>query len=1024
LFNQPEGNCDTWKEVDCALYSAPEHSFKKTATTGTRSQGSRNKRHAGTETGSPKPIMYRLKAHENYRLKRGTEKETFDYYDYVDDNYEAQPAKPANRDISSGSDRPKEPKENFSNVEDYAYDYDSAAVSAVKHAKPEPHLSKSEDNGKVAQQTIVSAGNINTDSNRRNKAPVPYKNFLPYAVGASAPTGFHRNEGKIIREEIASDVLPYQLRVHNKSDEGKTEDMSDYIYEYEYVDEDITTTSVPRNIKHTNSTLDEDIKNYAESNNMEPRYDANNSDQSVTVETNDYVENTSKIIDLNHSLVDTLTFSTNVPENIPNEPKNGKVKIETKDLPKLDSTNVTSDYYEYEYYYDEGHTEANSNSKQLSSGSGHKITDSGKQSGGSAPSLGEEEIKQQLHRPAVAAQTSANGTHENSNFEGNMKIPEQLNVKPPASFEISTKTNTRFGTDITAHDTQKPSFIHAESVSPLSDANKHPRLMQEIDITTDAAAVQNGKKFYESNDDESGDITLASHTTHLHKESSASLGMETTTLSLVLEEQTTTSSELNSSAQNVQLIDPIAVSLEETTASPGLADYSTTIATTAESQKGGASVTYSTTSYVKVTPYQHVGLPSSPSARRIENQTQFTEVQVLDSTTESPPSSTIPHLFQPLKPRNVFRNHYSTPLPPSVVIQSSDTLTTRKALRRNHHKGTTNYMGNNISQDEGKLRKSHRFTLPSIGNPASHVSQPLPVGDNNATTLETTFVADNPVIDDEETRSQNTVSNKQSSEEMRSEDISTATHKRVSTLGVDYELETDIPLPFTKGSKNNAIPIDKLMNSSSGGLYSTSLSTETASSSELPTFPSVENSVPTFAPEYDSHNFPTINSSVIYNDDIILNHFRADNSSADYAIRNNFKLSGQNSTTSHVFPANGLTTPSSVFRISSHVTTEMLPKTSPSLHARYTLSSVNSQPSVSVGSMLATGFVCTGRELHRYHADTDDCRIFHYCSPGFHNRQVLDFRFICENGTAFNSDTQKCEDHFLLPTCVNMKVRN
>jgi hypothetical protein len=1023
VFNQPEGNCDAWREVDCTLYSAPEHSFKKTAATGIRSQGSRdrNKRHAvpkGTQTESLREeIMYGLGVRKNYRLKRGTEKEAFDYYDYVDDNYEAHAAKPVNRDMSSGSDQMEKLKENFSN----AYDDDSAAVSAEKHAKPEPRLFESEENGKVDQKAIVSPGNINTDSDRRNKTPELYESFLPYAVGALVPTGFHRNEAKVTTEQIASDAIPYQLHVHNKSDESEIEGIPDYIYEYEYVDEDITATYAPRNIKHADSTLQENNKNVGnstESNNLEPRHD-----QSVTEGTNDYVKNASKIIDLNHSLVDTVTFSANIPENILNKTKNDKVTTETRLLPELDSTNVTSDDYEYEYYYDEGYTEAaKSNSEQFSSASGHKMAaNSEKQSDDSAHSLDAKKIRQQIHRPAVAAQENVNGTHRNSNLEGSVKVSETLNIKPPDARQASAETQMHFGTDTTSHDTQKSSFIQADRISKLSEPNKNPSLMQEIDMTTDGTAVLNRRKLYDSDDDkDADDINLASYAAHLHKETSDSFGMVTTNLHLVLGEETTISNELNSSTQNVQIVDPISISLEETLSSLGPADYHMTIVTTVESQEEGTSPAYSTTSYEEVTPYPQVRVPSSQSARRIENQTPFTESAVLDSTTHTPPSSTIASLFQPLKPRNVFRNHNSTPFPPPVVIQSSNTLTSRKPIRRNRHRGTTDYAGNNIKQDEGTLRKSHRFTLP-----VTHEPQHLHIGENNATTLATSFVADNPVIDDQEARSQNTVPNIQSSEMIRSEEMSsTAPHKGVGTFGVDYELETEIPLPFTKGSDNNAMRKDKLIYMNSGVLHSAPVSGETAVSSELPTFHPTENSVPTFAPEYDNHNLPTENSSVIHNDDVILNNFKANNSFTDYAIRNHFKLSGQNSATSHVFPANDLTTPSSVFRLPSGGTTEVLPKSSPSSHAGYTFSSVNSQPSVPVGSTLARGFVCTGRELHRYHADTDDCRIFHYCSPGFHNRQVLDFRFICENGTAFKADTQKCENEFLVPTCAHLKVRN
>lgn len=954
-----------------------------------------------TQTESLKEIMYKLGVNKNYRFKRGIEKETFDYYDYVDDNYEAHAAKPINSDMSPGRDQTNEPKDKFSNVEDVYYD-DSAAVSTERHVKPGPHLFKSEKNEKDGHQAIVSAVNVNTESNIGNKTLDRYESFLPYAVGTLIPTGFHHNEAKVTKEENTPLVQPYQLSVHNKSDDGKAEDTSDYIYEYEYVDEIITTTSDPRNIKQTESPLNENNKyttNYAESNNPESSHDVKTSNQSVTVQTNDYVKNDFKIIDLNHSLVDTLTFSTNIPENIVNKTKN-EVTTETKIMPKVDSANVTSEDYEYEYYYDEGYTEANS-----------KITDSEKQSDYFGHYLDTEEIKQQMHRPAVAEQENVNGTYENSNFEVSMKVLEKLNVKPPAPFQVNAKKEMHFGTD-----TRNSSFIQTDRISEMFETNKNPSLMQETDNrTTDPTVVQNHKKLYD--EEGSDNINLTSHTTHLPKETFVSLRTETTTSRFVLGEQTTTSHELNSSTQNVQIVDPITVSLEETTPSLGLADYGTTIATTAESQKEGTSPIYSTSSYVDVIPYPQVGVPLSG----IENQT-FTEAVVLNSSSQTPLPSTTLSLLQPPKLRNIVTNHFSTPIPPPAVIQSSNTLTSRKpTIKRNQHRGTTDYMRNNIRQDEGKLRKSHRFTLLPNRNPTTHAQQ-MHIAENNTTTLATSFVADNPIIDGQETRPQNTVPNIQSSEMITSEETSsTVPHKGVGT----YELETEILLPFTKGSENNSKPIDKLIFTKNGAFYSSPVSTEVVSSSEPPTFPAMENSAVTFTPEYENHNFATVNSSVINNDDVILNHFRADNYSINNAIRNNFK---QNSTTVHVSPANDLTfpvtTPSSLFEHPSGETTEALPSTSPSLHAGYTLSSVNSQPSVSVDGKLATGFVCTGRELHRYHADMDDCRIFHYCSPGFHDRQVLDFRFMCENGTAFKADTQKCENEFLVPTCVNLKVRN
>lgn len=53
-------------------------------------------------------------------------------------------------------------------------------------------------------------------------------------------------------------------------------------------------------------------------------------------------------------------------------------------------------------------------------------------------------------------------------------------------------------------------------------------------------------------------------------------------------------------------------------------------------------------------------------------------------------------------------------------------------------------------------------------------------------------------------------------------------------------------------------------------------------------------------------------------------------------------------------------------------------------------------------------FVCAGRELKAFHDDTTDCRMFHYCSPGFSRGQLLDFRFRCEKGTVYQRDANRC----------------
>lgn len=71
------------------------------------------------------------------------------------------------------------------------------------------------------------------------------------------------------------------------------------------------------------------------------------------------------------------------------------------------------------------------------------------------------------------------------------------------------------------------------------------------------------------------------------------------------------------------------------------------------------------------------------------------------------------------------------------------------------------------------------------------------------------------------------------------------------------------------------------------------------------------------------------------------------------------------------------------------------------------------------GSRKQPSFNCLEKEMYRFYGDARDCRLFHYCSPGFTARQVLDFRFVCEEGTAFDEETQSCRHDVRNRKCRN-----
>jgi hypothetical protein len=938
VFNQPEGNCDTKNEVDCALYSAPEHTFKKTEATGIRNQGlkSRNKRHTLLEStymklrnvASPKnDTVYKHVMHKNYRMKRETKKETFDYYDYVDDNYEAHAVKPINRDISPANDRIKQSKDNTANSEDYVYD--SAPVSADQVAKEDPYLLKSQKNEKDQQKYMVSAA-----EDQRNKSPEPFESSMAHTT---ANTLLRRKESVAAVDEITSVPIPYQLVLHNKS-EKMTGDKLDYVFEYEYDDEDRGVTSAVPDLKQTNSALDDkNIKSYMKSITSDPRYDVENSSNFFTIETNDHMKNDAKFATVTHKLVDSVSLPKSTTENILDINNSGKIttnqNLETKVLEKVDSAsgNVPSDDYEYEYYYDEGYTdsnetEADSSNKHLPSvttedqllreANGHNATtDSGYKRDDSARYVVTEEIDPQIHRPSVKVDNISD-THKTINSNLTLKASEKLNVEPPAPAQISAKTHMNFGIDVAAHNKKKSTSTERAIISELFETNTNPSL-----------------------------------------------------------------SHVGGSTADVELSSPMQV---------------------------------------------EVSLPQP--TQRTQNLTTFTEVTLQHFSAQIPSQSAVKSMPQPLKPHNIFRNHFSTLVPPPFVFQSRETLNSRKSTtERNDHSVATNFTEDNATEGEGKPRTSYRFKLEHNENHVAHIPQQEDVN-SSTTALATSLFADDPVTDDDEARLQNTVPSTQSSEMSESEQSSSTDPHVIFSSNDEYELETDIPLPFAKSSTINADTVAKLIYSKNEDVHSSLDSTDSTLSSKLPMFPPMVVSAPSSTAQYDSHKLTAVNSSVASNDNIMLNHFRADNSTLDHAVRNIFQLSQENPTSALVFSINNLavpvTTTSSTFDIPSSEPSEVLPNTSPSYHLGYTLSAVTSQPSVSTDTPHTTGFVCTGRELHQYHPDTDDCRMFHYCSPGFHDRQVLDFRFICQNGTAFRADTHKCENEFLVPTCMNLKVRS
>ncbi|KAK8725689.1 hypothetical protein OTU49_010693 [Cherax quadricarinatus] len=76
-----------------------------------------------------------------------------------------------------------------------------------------------------------------------------------------------------------------------------------------------------------------------------------------------------------------------------------------------------------------------------------------------------------------------------------------------------------------------------------------------------------------------------------------------------------------------------------------------------------------------------------------------------------------------------------------------------------------------------------------------------------------------------------------------------------------------------------------------------------------------------------------------------------------------------------------------------------------------TPSSVTPQGPFTRENLPETNFTCKDKKLEQFYPDPEaNCQVFHYCSPGFVKKQVLDLKFLCTGATMFDVNTQKCED--------------
>ncbi|XP_049845977.1 LOW QUALITY PROTEIN: uncharacterized protein LOC126298614 [Schistocerca gregaria] len=377
-------------------------------------------------------------------------------------------------------------------------------------------------------------------------------------------------------------------------------------------------------------------------------------------------------------------------------------------------------------------------------------------------------------------------------------------------------------------------------------------------------------------------------------------------------------------------------------------------------------------------------------------------------TTTSQGTSTlqIPNLFHPPKPHLAYHGRHSTPLLPPVVIRSKDGANHKSRVRNNRHK-MKKTQNDEIHTTETFI-KSENDPIISVSDNYFSTDKELIPNKDEITSTDSTKNTGNML------RILGTVNEfkvEQKTEPIFQQDSSTHPEESITVVP-----STEIALGQAVLENDFSVKTDGLdsCKGNAGCLH-------------------VQSQYTTLSPlSYKFHNKHTDHLSHVSQTAGFLSEHTEKNlqqpNSLEQSTFQKFKGSeGKTKSDEQVLGTD--IPPTSSGNTVDYVT--ITPKvqslkdasetvTTESLFPTYTLSAINAQTNQK-SNHDSSRFVCSSKELYRYYPDPLDCRIFHYCSHGFHNQQVLDFRFMCENGTAFSTDTQKCENEEEVQSCSMTK---
>ncbi|KAJ9590127.1 hypothetical protein L9F63_016756, partial [Diploptera punctata] len=1007
VFNQPEGNCDTTKEVDCALYSAPEHNFKKTSpSAGHKNQGSkvRTKRHDNLKGSQTTVRSFKLKKNTNFkklaaqlnkkhRIRRdeSDKKEAINLYDYVDDNYEAHMSKPINRpEISELK------KDSIADVEYEDYDYDLTTVSTLKQDTDTENIKHTDP---ILEESISNAKEIPTDAVKQSNSP-------------------HTTE-------LTTELQPIKFT----TDADKENITSDYEYEYEYEDEttvatvsnsrsksefveeaetkrnvgDATTrmntveTSLPYNSATTETTtVENNIQLTTSSTTLLDKVSTAlvdktsttladkssttllNKDSTVLLdeaspglldetltpllnkETTTLVDKASTTLLDKESiaLTDKVIHPLDVKEyqDLDENTKRSKNQVtESTTHLKVDSS-TPSEEYEYEYYYDDEEFVDESNSSDKSN----------IKNGDHTTSKPVDISTKSIRSTTISAPISDNEEEIYSHGKDKDKELDERDDVPYSSEKSSTtlknthypfKSTSQYTTlSITTENIKLPEKPVTESRSSsklLTHSTRAPTTQiddniehPETSVTEKQELSVTNPSIVHSNDRiDSKDITP----NYIDQEQQI---IDKELFPELFETQTNPSflQELDKNSavtrkQNFpQPSDDITLSSLSTHLNKKLPPISSFEVTTS------LPVSEQPVTSDELRTAQHFYRSNDlPHSKTTQESTVATELKDYDLTFKVTAYSKH-SMFSPTLKEDI------TTEPATVLTSTSAPTTTIPTTIPSLFRPSKQLIQsrNQVNNRRPTIKRNRNQHIPARteNNNSETLDADRPVRVNNrrrftTTTIAPTLVVENPTISDQETSSHNTVPNIYPSPFSKA--LETTTPSYVSSDS--YNSKSEFP---STSSKNPAVTD---INSYNPDIDSIHLTTESADATKLLTVLPSENSVS-----------PPVEDKMTLKDATSLPQDTSNDTAVEYATGKEYRLK-ENS--------DGATRPSVAY----------------------------DSPRVSQ----STGFVCTGKELHRYHLDPDDCRMFHYCSPGFHTRQVLDFRFTCEEGTAFKADTQKCE---------------